>query len=288
MKSFIVILPVSLLLLLVVNRNAFRRSLLHPLGWKEYRKNILSYGLRFYPRQYLIIHFTSVLLVLIASFVFALPLPYILFLCFVVIIFLPTTLLWQAVFIREERDFFMLTSFLQQTIAVFKSHPKIYAALSECLTLTDGDLKRSIIQWMNDIEAGSPLKESSITFLKKVPHFISGNLVNLMVFVEEYGSTDYAEGLEMIQDDIDDWIEDTYAFKQQQLELRNRIVILSLMALLIAFISKQMLFQTQMMQQVELYQFTMFLFLLSLIITLLVAQRIYCTPWIEKGEELWH
>ena len=109
-----------------------------------------------------------------------------------------------------------------------------------------------------------------------------------MVFVEEYGSTDYAEGLEMIQDDIDEWIEDTYAFKQQQLELRNRIVILSLMALLIAFISKQMLFQTQMMQQAELYQFTMFLFLLSLIITLLVAQRIYCTPWIEKGEELWH
>lgn len=216
-----------------------------------------------------------------------LPLSYSLILLMVGVGLTPWFIRYQLKWMSEERDFFMLTDFLQQLVATFKQHPKIYASLVECKDITQGRLQCDIMQWLNGLEAGGFPSEHAQRFIIAWPHFIVGNLVHLMVAVESFGTFNYAEGLEIIQDDIEDWIEDTYLYKQQQLSTRNRIQLLILFSLGIAYLCHNMLFKTDMIQELTLYHLSLFAFLLMDLLTLFFSQKSISGSWIEEREMIW-
>lgn len=187
----------------------------------------------------------------------------------------------------QQEEFFMLTDFLQQFIATFKQHPKIYAALRECMDITHGSLNQSVQTWIDQLEKGEQPSETAENFIKKWPHFIVGNLIHLMVSVEQFGTFNYSEGLEIIQDDLEDWIEDTYTFKHQQTQTRIRIELLSLTSLGIAYFSHAMLFKTEMIESMSFYHHSVVLFLGLIVFTLFMAQKSMATPWMDKKELIW-
>jgi len=174
---------------------------------------------------------------------FGLPQQSILILFITTIVLTPIFFRYQLQWIKQEQAFFNLTDFLQQFIASFKSHPKIYAALLECEDITQGQLRKDIRHWIEGLEKGGYPQEHAKAFMRKYGHFTIGNMVHLMLAVENYGSFHYAEGFEIIQDDIEEWIEDTYAFKQEQIQTQRKIQILSLFSMGIAYMSHNMLFK---------------------------------------------
>jgi hypothetical protein len=108
-----------------------------------------------------------------------------------------------------------------------------------------------------------------------------------MLAVENYGTFNYIEGLEIIQDDIEDWIEDTTLFKFEQIRTRNRIQVLALFACGIAWMSHNMLFRTEMIETLNFYYFSLFVFLVLILLTLFFSQKLVSVPWIERNEKLW-
>ena len=108
-----------------------------------------------------------------------------------------------------------------------------------------------------------------------------------MMFAEEYGGNKHLEGLEMIQDDIEDWIDDTVTMKKNQRGLRNRILLLCGMAMLIAMMSQNMLLRTGLEINEPFRETTVFLFLMSIQLTILIAQKLVSVPWISAEEKLW-
>ena len=194
---------------------------------------------------------------------------------------------YQAQWHAHETDFFILTDFLQQLIATFKQHPKIYASLMECSDVTQGSLKLSVDGWIHALTKGSKPSEQALLFLQDQPHFIIGNLIHLMLAVEHFGTFNYGEGLEIIQDDIEDWIEDTYLFKHHIHSTKNRIQLLSIFSLVIAYVSHSMLFQTDMIEALDFYYLSLSVFLFLILITLFLAQRLIARPWIDPGEMVW-
>lgn len=187
----------------------------------------------------------------------------------------------------QQEEFFMLTDFLQQFIATFKHHPKIYASLHECKDITQGALHASIDRWIQALEKGGKPSEHADAFVMEWPHFIVGNLVHLMVAVEQFGTFNYSEGLEIIQDDLEDWIEDTYAFKHQQIQTRVRIELLAIASLGIAYFSHAMLFRTDMIESMTFYHHSVVLFLGLIVGTLFMAQKSMATPWMDHREMIW-
>lgn len=200
---------------------------------------------------------------------------------------MPLMIHHQTQWHQHERAFFGLTDFLQQLIATFKQHPKIYSSLSECVDVTEGSLKESVEAWMVSLSAGLKPMEHAQVFLGAHPHFIIGNLVHLMLAVEQFGTFNYAEGLEIIQDDIEDWIEDTYSFKHHLNATKNRIQLLSVFSLIIAYVSHSMLFQTDMIEALDFYYLSLFIFLVLILITLYTAQRLIARPWMDESELIW-
>lgn len=229
----------------------------------------------------------ELMITLIFAFLFGLPWHYAFSLFLFSVFITPWFITYQVQWHAEEKSFFMLTDFLQQLIATFKQHPKIFASLNECRDITYGRLQVDVDVWISGLERGMNPKEQAQIFLQKWPHFIVGNLIHLMLAVENYGTFNYAEGLEIIQDDIEDWLEDTYLFKQQQVSTRFRIQLLSLVSLGIAWISHRMLFKTEIIETLDFYSFSLFIFMILILLTLFFAQKSISGAWIEPREMIW-
>jgi len=181
----------------------------------------------------------------------------------------------------------MLIDFFQQVLALFKHHPKIYFSFTESQNLISGRLGETVGQWVIDLEQGKTLNDSASVFLKSYPHFVIGNLIHLMVAVEMFGTHDYGLSLDIIQDDIEEWAEDTLMYKQMEKQQRNRIVLLSIFALIIAYFSQSMLKKTGLTAQLNLTDTALLIFILMIQITLAVVQNLLSQRWIESSEEIW-
>ncbi len=187
----------------------------------------------------------------------------------------------------RETEFYMMIDFFQQVLALFKHHPKIYFSFTESQNLISGQLSKSVQQWVDDLEQGKSLNESASVFLQSYPHFVIGNLIHLMVAVELFGTSDYGLSLDIIQDDIEEWAEDTVMYKQMEKQQRNRIVLLSVFALIIAYFSQGMLTKTGLVAQMNLTDMALLIFILMIQITLALVQNLLSKPWIESSEEIW-
>jgi hypothetical protein len=188
---------------------------------------------------------------------------------------------------KYRHSFFMEVDFYQQVLALFKHHPKILMAFSESVRMTSGSFSEDLQRWIEDLQEGRSLGTSARIFLDRHPHFVVGNLVQLMVAVELHGTKDYGLSLEIIQDDLEEWIEDTVLVKQQERQQRNRIAILCLFSLIIAYISQGMLSSSRLTGNESMTQVAMMIFLGMIQATLAASQAILAMQWIEPSEEVW-
>ena len=234
-----------------------------------------------------LILFFEVSLVFIFSILFDLKIQSSFLLLMVSFVLSPWFIKFENIYNREEKEFFELTDFLQQFVAAFKQHPKIYASLYECKNMSTSALYHDVEEWLAALEEGGFPKEHAQVFIEKYPHFIVGNLVHLMLAIEHYGSFEYSEGLELIQDDLEDWIEDTYAFKQSQQSTKRSIELLSVLSLVIAFFSHSMLFKARNLELTGFYQLSLVAFLLMIMFTLLMAHKALSSAWIDQREMIW-
>lgn len=228
----------------------------------------------------------EVLLIIGIGYSFRLPINYLFMLILLTVILSPIIISFHIRWLNEEKEFYQLTDFLQQFLVSFKQHPKIYASLKECLSNTEGELNRQVTLWIQNIENGGYPKNGAQGFIHYQSHFIVSNLIYLMLAVENYGTFNYVEGLEIIQNDIEDWIEDTTLFKNEQNHVKNRIQILALFACGIAWMSHNMLFQTELIETMDFYYFSLFVFMVLILLTFFFSFKLISVPWIERSEQL--
>lgn len=199
----------------------------------------------------------------------------------------PHVLIWLIYHAYQEKVFSSFTLFLQTFIAIFKLNPKTYPALEECKKVVEGEICTIINQIQQELEISGNIEKSLNILIQYQPHFIVFNLVSLITTIENHGGIQYLEGLDLIQDDIDDWIEDTYSFKQMQIQAKNRILALCALSAIIAIFAKNMLKEISFNTQSTVYQFAILLFFIILITTLVLAHYSLAKSWFDKEEKVW-
>ena len=200
------------------------------------------------------------------------------------ILLMPLILIWRLNDLKEKFKFDNLVIYLNQFIITFKSYPKIFTTLSEIENTISGDLKVLVNNSIEEIKSG----ENSYTSLEKInqkyPHFIVFNLHSLAYSIESYGSVEFFEALDLIQDDLDDWIEDTAQYDYEKKRIITKVTILIGFAFVICLLALNMLFSVDPSIKNGLYQISMFIFCLIQIFTYVIANAIYNKKWIEKSE----
>lgn len=285
----IVVYSVSFLGLLAMNlfkkKEFFKYGLFRRKGFTDLKKTILTYGYNYSFKTHILVICFFVGMLAFMCFVFEVRIETFVFFAFLILLIFPHILIWLLFHSYQERLFNQFTMFLQNFIAIYKLHPKTYPTLCECEKVCEGEILNLIQKMKNSL-----LEQGSIEACMQIltdfqPHFIVHNLATLICTIENHGGS-YGEGLDLIQDDIDDWIEDIYIFKKQQNGTKNKMMGLCFMSLGIAYIAKSMLSQIHFNTQGDIYQMSIFLFLACLMFTILMAHRIFSKSWFEKEEML--
>ncbi len=199
----------------------------------------------------------------------------------------PILVLWQLQHRYHAHEFEQITSFLQHFIAHFKSNSKVLLALYETKTYLSGEMLRLVQEAIVELELNGDANIAFSKITKEYPHFIVWNIQTWISSAELYGVEDCKESVELLEDDVDDWIEDTQMHIISLYQMKNKILLLSIIALMIALFNQRMLSSFMDLASISIYHNVIFIFLLSILFTILMAYRFLRQSWIAKGECLW-
>lgn len=206
------------------------------------------------------------------------------FLVLISISLIPFIIIWNLNFKINEHEFINLTTYLTQFILVFKTNHKVLFALEELVNTLEGRIRTDVEHMIKYINDGQNTQSVLDGFNQKHPHFIVYNLHSLVVSVEKYGSVDYFEALDLIQDDIDDWIDDTHEYSYNKKNLIRKINTLILFAFGICYMALNMLLAIELSTNTALYQSTLFLFCFIQIITFTLSHSVLNMTFLHASE----
>lgn len=256
-------------------------------GYRKLKTTILSYGYNYDLWKHFMMILAVCVIVVMAGFLFEIRKESVVCLLLFASLMMPTVMIWLAYHSYQEKVFNDFTMFLQNFIALFKLNPKTYAILCECEKIAEGEMKGILEQMILCLQEGGDIKASMQILVQDKPHFIVYNLTSLVETIEIHGGNQFLDGLDLIQDDIDDWIEDTYSFKRMQISTKNRMLSLCALSLIIAYFAKNMLSEIEFNTQGNLYQIAILIFFAAILVTLVMAHKTISESWIEREECIW-
>lgn len=272
---------------LIKKKDFLKYCLFNRQGYDALKKTILTYGYQYSIKTHLLSILAIVFIITITCIQFDVRFESCLILIFVSTLIFPQIIIWILYHSYQEKTFNNFTMFLQTFISVFKINPKTYPTLLECRKVCEGEIVELIQEIQLAMFEKGSIEECLQPLLDYQPHFIVHNLISLVTTIENHGGVQYLEGLDLIQDDIDDWIEDTYMYKKSQIASKNRILILCGMSLIIAFFAKNMLQEIAFNTDSVVYQGAILFFLGTILFTIYLAHRILSQTWFEKEENIW-
>lgn len=280
---------IGLLIVLFVFRwrDCLKNSFFTKQSYHLFKEQFSYLGYQYHFLQHLFIVLSVLVVLALFLQIFSVELVYQLPIYFLSAFLVPDMILCILAQRLEEQKFCDVTLFLQHFIALFRQHQKIYQALIESRSYVSSNFQKQIDNCLDELKQGKSLHQACVMLYQQYPHFIIHHTFMCMETLEEQGGNIQDQGLDLILEDIDDWIEDTYAYKQEQLTSKNRILILCMMSMIIAFFAKNMMNQLEKDLIGQWYQYAMLFFFLCLTITVWNAHRILKKSWIDHKECIW-
>ncbi|MBS3990726.1 MAG: hypothetical protein KGZ51_01520 [Erysipelothrix sp.] len=245
-----------------------------------------SYGYFSRKESWIQMLFLLVILVLM-GYLFKLSYEYSVVLYVMGLCAMPLFLHYQARAYYHAYKFNQITTFLQHFLAHFKIYHQSYHALMDVKNVVDEEyaiLIEKALEELNQDASKHPLQ-----FLYEIsPHFIIVNIMSWIEHVERHGVEESYETLDMLENDIDDWIEDETIYIKNLHSIKNKIVILVGLSLIIAMFNQHMLSSFMDLSSNNVYQLSIFVFISVLLLTTIKAYELLNTSWILKSECLWN
>lgn len=274
----------SLAVMLIVGKEDIHPSWYLPKNWVNIKKVSVGYGLVWQPKKQGVLFLLISMGLLWLSDQFYLPLLNTVILILICWASIPIVWLWQAQFQYHALEFEQITTFLQHFIAYFKSSEKVLLSLSESVVYVEGELKTVVEQAIDQLKQTGDTSSAFEIITHRYPHFIVNNCQIWVATAERFGFEQSKEAIELLEDDIDDWIEDTMLFIRNRLQMKNRILLMCGMSAVIALFNQNLLSSFLDLNHIRIYHHVIMLFLMSLYLTILMAFRLIKGRWIVKGE----
>lgn len=227
-----------------------------------------------------------IITMIIVGVLFKLSFDYIWILFLMCLVTLPLLLYYQSQANYHAHEFNQVTTFLQHFLAHFKIHQQAYHALKEVSHVVDESNSQIIHTAIETLEKDANVHP--LHFMTQwCPHFIVINIMSWIQHVEKHGFEQNHEILDMLENDIDDWIEDSTLYIKNMHSIKNKILILCSLSLLISLFNQHMLGSFMDLASNQVYQFATFVFLTVVLFTSIKAFELLNCSWILKSELLW-
>lgn len=221
------------------------------------------------------------------AYTFHLSVERILLLNIAVTIVIPYVVLDIAKYDFQHRDFLSLTSTLQYFLSQYKIEPHLKKSLQGSSVIANKELQNCFTKIVNRLEQEGNIMVFQEELISYNPHFIIANITNFICNLELYGASNFEMGIDLLIEDVEQWIADCHASKRALLQIRNRICLLCMFSLVIANFAMQMLLNVEFNSNSGIYQNMLFIYFLSLVFTLQQAFHLHHYDWVEPKECLY-
>jgi len=255
-----------------------------PRNWHHVKRVFVGYGVIWKLNRNMMSSIVSIIILALVAFTFDLPMILVLTLCILGIGTIPFVFLWLAQFQYYAFEFEQLTTFLQHFIAHFKSEGKVLIALEESSKFVNGEVLKIVQKSIDQLLNHGDVEASFNVITQRYPHFIVKNIQIWIAAAEMFGVLQSKDALELLEDDIDDWIEDTMLMIQNKMQTKNKIILLSGFAIVIALFNQFMLSGFLDVGTNQIYHYSIFTLLVIVMFTILMAIRLMSKRWIDQGE----
>lgn len=246
---------------------------------QRYQQDIVGFG--FVYRPYLHVSMLLLMYVSIVVFAYIFKMNY----TFMALTITLTTILFPVMlylvyeYSDEERKFAEFTGFISHICGAFKLHPKILTTLLEAEQVTAGTLHQKVDEVIDNLRNGDTYKEAVQPLTDAYDFHLFHNLIQLMISVEYFGAATYEEGINLIQDDLDDVVEDMYLYQHNLMQIRSKVFILCGLSCVVCFICKYMMSQLYNFDNNIVYQITLFLYVITLFASITASQLFLRHTW---------
>ncbi len=246
---------------------------------QRYQKEIVGFGFVYQPYIHTIVLILMYGGVLAFAYLFQMSFLY-LGLSVLSLTFLTPILLYLIYeYGAEEREFAEFTNFILHICSSFNQHPKILNALVECSELTSGNLRKCLDDTIHRLREGDMYDEALQPLMNEYSYYLFANLFQLMISVESFGANTYEAGINLIQEDLDDVIEDMYLYQHNLMGLRSKVFILCGLSIIVSFMCRDMMMELYDFHGEPIYQFMLFVYVLILFISITASQLFLRHTW---------
>lgn len=250
------------------------KQLLH-----RYQQDIVGFGFIYRPYIHLSILLLMYVFVIAFAYFFKMNYIFMTLTCIIATLLFPTILYLLYEYSSEENEFSEFTSFISHMCGSFKLHPKILNTLLECELVTHGKLKQKVEEVIANLRNGEAYDTSLEPLLACYNYHLFKNLIQLMISVEYFGANKYEEGINLIQDDLDDVIEDMYTYQHNLIQIRTKVFILCILSIIVSFICRKMMSQLFDFDNHIVYQVTLFMYVMALFSSITASQLFLRHTW---------
>lgn len=247
------------------------------------KKTISGYGFHYSLKDFLKVTFLVFVGLGAAGWMYQLKIGYILLTMSAAILSLPMIVTAQFRYMYEQKRFADAVMYMEQMIYMFKKKPQLLYALRETKEVLDGTIRETCERAIAYLEKGqyreNLYKESLAELEGQYGNERMYTLHRFMFQVEEEGG-EYQYAINLILDDLKNWVQRVYEFQKERKRIKNNIVLSTFAALLICLLTTKIFPAEYSVAYHVVYQWMTTLMILLLILLYTLVQTYMNGAWL--------
>lgn len=254
------------------------------------KKSISGYGFHYSLRDFMkvtLLVFTGLSL---AGYLYQLKCSFILLTLAAALLALPMIVKAQYHYLYEQKRFADAITYMEQMIYMFKKKPQLLYALQETKEVLDGEIRRvceSAILYLQRGHYQDNLYQESVACIEETYGNERMRMLHHFLFQVEAEGGEYQHSMNLMLDDLKNWIQRVYEFQKERKRIKNHITISIFAALCICLFTTKIFPAEYNVSHHLLYQIMTTVMILLLIVLYTAVQCAMNGAWLvnEKMDE---
>lgn len=204
--------------------------------YAQMQKSISGYGFSYSFRDFLKVTLLVFVGLGMAGYLYELRFEYIIVILLAALVTLPMIVTAQYRYLYEQKRFSDAVSYMEQMMYMFKKRPQVLYALRESMSVLEGTARECCRQAIEYLENGRYenhlYRESLLGMEMNYGNERMYRLHRFLIQVESEGG-EYQHSLNLMLDDLKNWVQRVYEFQKERKKIKNNITISIFASLLI-------------------------------------------------------
>ncbi len=205
------------------------------------------------------------------------------------LLLLPGGIRMQFRYLYEQKRFEDITTYMQYLMYSFKRNRKIVVALDDTAILCSGELQPLMVQAMEKIlysDARPGIYQEAFAIIEEQYECIRLSSIHSFLIQAERKGGNPSKSLQILQDDLQNWVENTYAYQKERKNLQTKVMISIVLSAIISMMMYRLLpLESGDIASSPIYQVVTTGLLISFLFLIMLSQKAMVHSWLKDDHK---